>query len=311
MANFPRRGIELLRQIAQHMQNVRVNARRYAENREKLSRAKIRGALLTWLQDRDDASLELALSTIDDEERDTSKGPQEFDIRIGHDLKTLRDQVRMRWDSLAQEARDVLERFEVFQEDPFAGPKVRKTIAVCDLKGYGGREQFLRGFLPDAVPALVERVQRYVRHALERIEMTRDEAVFKTEGDKATLQFDWPTDAHRWAQALHLVASGDRSRRPDGTEDIYQFRVAIATGHVVLCPEELMPSSGSPLMDAARLEPSATPGGTLIDVPTYDLISSEYRGLYEDQPELISGKSGEAPILAHRSRSHSPAPNIG
>lgn len=189
---------------------------------------------------------------------------------------------------------------ETVELPPLADVLNTKTIVELDLVGYSSISSVLEeGIDEKNVAQLNEQIQSFIDRALVAVGAEREKTVMQTTGDGAILVFERPSDAHRFAVAVHKAT---RQHNQEKTQPIAKrvFRIGAATG-----PIDMKPKGGSgyeiagmAIARAVRLEAQSTPGGLLVDTTTFDGLTTKQKRAYADR-ESVSGKRDEI-FDAHR-----------
>lgn len=169
-----------------------------------------------------------------------------------------------------------------------------KTVVELDLVGYSDVCRALEENIGvEIVARFNEQIQRFVDIGLGAIGTERSGAVLATTGDGAILAFDNPTDAHRFAAAVHEATRRHNSERTLSSSRRW-FRIGVATGDLYQRPrigggQEI---AGTVIAIAVRLEAAAKPGEVLVDAVSFASLPAELQVRYGTE-ETIPGKRGE------------------
>jgi len=171
---------------------------------------------------------------------------------------------------------------------------VKKTVVHVDLVGYSTICDNLEQSLDvSSVAQLNEQIRSFIRVGINAVEAQWDQTVMATAGDSATLVFDSPQDAHRFAQAVH---DETRAHNASRTHPIAKrvFRSGAATGELNMRPKLSggFEIAGMTINRATRLEARSMPGGLLIDETTYAGLSDEQKNRYGAKT-VVPGKRDE------------------
>ncbi len=171
---------------------------------------------------------------------------------------------------------------------------VHETVVVADLVGYSTLARLLeQNTGAAAVSDLNRQIQAIVERALGSLSSPEDFSRVAETGDGAILVFHSPTNAHLFAEQLHIAAERHNRARTEQSATRH-FRVGIATGEV--SREDGVNGSsryaGIAISDAVRLQTAAQPGETLIDSPTFAVLAEEERCQYGAET-TVHGKRSE------------------
>ncbi len=160
------------------------------------------------------------------------------------------------------------------------------TVLEMDLFHYTKIARFLEDAIgAKAVEELNDRIQSFVDDGLQKVRLTREQAVKQTTGDGAILVFDKANTAHDFAQAVqHKTQEHNQGVRTNETQ--LWFRMGAATGELASRGDEI---AGGVIIDAVRMESSANPGELLIDPQTFTGLSAKRQTQYQP-PEKVTVK---------------------
>jgi class 3 adenylate cyclase len=211
-------------------------------------------------------------------------------------LKRLKQYLKNKRQSLPYNSASKVQDFLMtgYKNYPKLRKKMRRTVLELDLVGYSTIcDNLEQGLDVNSVQQLNAQIQGFVDVGLKALNATRERTVMATAGDNAILAFEFPVDAHKFAEAVHTATrEHNRTRKLPLAKRI--FRIGTATGEIVMLPK---PSggfdiAGTTIARAFRLEAKATPGGLLLDKATYDGLSSEQKLLYGSMMR-VPGKRDE------------------
>ena len=163
----------------------------------------------------------------------------------------------------------------------------RRTLVKLDLKGYSDTANWLES-LTDAtsITMLNAKIRIWIENGLRQVGDDKGEILDKSAaGDSALLSFRVANDAHCFAKLIHHNLAQWNSMQL--TSQKMEFRIGCATGEL-----DVTKHDGCLNTVAYRLEPQASPGGTLIDAEMYKELSSEFQDEY-DIEEIVPGKRKE------------------
>ena len=169
----------------------------------------------------------------------------------------------------------------------------RRTLVKLDVRGYSDIAKFIEN-LTDAtsVSKLNARIRRLIQESLTQIGRQKGEILDRgAAGDSALVSFEAANDAHRFAKLVHQNSRKWNIEQAGKSEIL--FRIGCATGEL-----DLLTNDGSLNTIAYRLESQAITGGTLIDLQTYNELSSEFQNEYDGE-ERIYGKRKEIYYARH------------
>ena len=164
----------------------------------------------------------------------------------------------------------------------------KRTLVKLDLRGYGDIANFVENIADaTAVSKLNARIKSLVEASLNQVGFEKGEILEKAAaGDSALVSFKVADDAHQFAILIHQNIEKWNFRLAFKNYKM-EFRIGCATGEL-----DISTHDGCLNTVAYRLEPKAHPGGTLIDIQTYNELSPNFQTEYGVE-EMISGKRQE------------------
>ena len=163
----------------------------------------------------------------------------------------------------------------------------RRTLVKLDLVGYGDIANLLESFTDaTSVSKFNAKIRMWVEDGLHQIGTNNGEILKKgAVGDSALVSFQVADDAHCFSKLIHHNLEKWNLLQSTGPK--VAFRIGCATGELDVATHD-----GCLNTEAYRLEPQASPGGTLIAAETYKELSSEFQDEY-DIEEIVPGKRKE------------------
>jgi class 3 adenylate cyclase len=165
------------------------------------------------------------------------------------------------------------------------------TVAFIDQVGYTKLAMSLeKEWGAKGIGELNGEIQAQIDAAIAFVGLSRVDCVVGTTGDGALLRFECADDAVVAAAALHTSSAMKASQEALSDRD-WLFRVGIGTGEVAIDTDATEGNglAGTAIIRAARLEQFAKPGGTLIDVETWNGCSERQR-VHFVGPEVVVAK---------------------
>jgi class 3 adenylate cyclase len=190
------------------------------------------------------------------------------------------------------------------------------TIVEIDLVGYSTIARSLEESLDaEAVYGLNQSIQGLIDSALDKVGVSRANALVTNTGDGAILAIGNAETAHHFAVSLHH-RSGEHNKTVKEPLSNRAFRVGIATGKVVsrIGPDGTRAFGGVTIANAVRLESRSNPGDITVDEATFLAFPAEVQRLYTET--RVAGKRKETfrafrycPIPTEKAGLVGPAPS--
>jgi len=154
------------------------------------------------------------------------------------------------------------------------------------------------------VEEINQQIETLIKESVEALGTPLEDALIVIVGDGATLVFDVPAQAYKFAEELHrrTAAQNAAKRGPEGNK---YFRVGVRLGDILLRKMTIdgkfiaLNLVGTTVVDAVRLQEASRPGGVVVCAESFAELPSALQVGLSPQGD-VKGKHPVEVIPAHR-----------